>query len=298
MARNHPTHLVLAKDIRKFINYTKEAFFWPFHLIGMGIMAIGTVMAMVLMYNIFKFDVLGLGFVFGGLELIFLNLIARSRRFRRAINMKYRSELQSYAYVAKLTEQYNALSAKGQRRFEDFRTKLSEAKQNYLKLNERFPEIVRQYHEKIDVLQLNYVRLLSSFDRFPDLLAQDNPVNLKKQIEEIRGSMGDDSGKLREIKEKRIALLQDRIRNYHGLQENSQMVSEQLRTIEEMLKYLIEQPMVNRATEDTSLIDNLLSETSDLHNTLVQVEEIMRADLSPPNYETGGSYDRNQIRVE
>ncbi len=288
----------MAKDIRKFINYTKEAFFWPFHLIGMGIMAIGTVMAMVLMYNIFKFDVLGLGFVFGGLEMIFLNLIARSRRFRRAINMKYRSELQSYAYVAKLTDLYNTLSAKGQRRFEDFRTKLSEAKQNYLKLNERFPEIVRQYHEKIDVLQLNYVRLLSSFDRFPDLLAQDNPVNLKKQIEEIRGSMGDDSGKLREIKEKRIALLQDRIRNYQGLLENSQMVSEQLRTIEEMLKYLIEQPMVNRATADTSLIDNLLSETSDLHNTLVQVEEIMRADLSPPNYETGGSYDRNQIRVE
>ncbi len=265
----------------------------------MGILAMVTAGAMVLLYNVFHFDVLGLGFVFGGLEMIFLSLITRSKRFRRAINMKYRVELQSYAYVAKLTEYYNILSAKSQRRFEEFRVKLGEAKQNYSKLNERFPEIVQQYQEKIDVLQLNYIRLLSTFDRFPDLLKQDDPTNLRKQIEEIRGSMGDDAGKLREIKEKRIALLQDRMRNYNGLLENSKLVSEQLRTIEEMLKYLIEQPLATKATEGTSLIDNLLTETSELHNTLSQVEEIMRSDLGAPDYaQSGGSYDRNEMRVE
>jgi hypothetical protein len=289
----------LAKDIRKFINYTKEAFFWPFHLIGMGILAMVTAGAMVLLYNVFHFDVLGIGFVFGGLELTFLSLITRSKRFRRAINMKYRVELQSYAYVAKLTEYYNILSAKSQRRFEEFRVKLGEAKQNYSKLNERFPEIVQQYQEKIDVLQLNYIRLLSTFDRFPDLLKQDDPTNLRRQIEEIRGSMGDDTGKLREIKEKRIALLQDRMRNYNGLLENSKLVSEQLRTIEEMLKYLIEQPLATKASEGTSLIDNLLTETGELHNTLSQVEEIMRSDLGAPDYaQSGGSYDRNAMQVE
>jgi hypothetical protein len=288
----------LAKDIRKFINYTKEAFFWPFHLIGMGIMALIAVVGMVLMYSVFKFDVLGLGFIFGGLEMVFLSLITRSKRFRRAINMKYRSELQSYSYVAKLTEYYNTLSSKSQRRFEDFRVKLAEAKQNYSKLNEKFPEILQQYQEKIDILQLNYIRLLATFDRFPDLLKQDDPVHLKRQIEEIRGSMGDDSAKLREIKERRIALLQDRIRNFSGLQENSQMVSEQLRTIEEMLKYFIEQPLA-KATEGTNLIDNILNETSELHNTLSQVEEIMRADLPAPDYGLSTSnYNRSQNLVE
>lgn len=291
----------MAKDIRKFINYTKEAFLWPAHLIGMGIMGLATLAGMVVGVQAFDLNVGGLLFGFAGLEMLFLGAITRSRRFRRAINMKYHAELQAYAYAAKLTEYYNILSAKNQRRFEDFRLKLAEAKQNYSKLNDKFPEIVQQYQEKIDVLQLQYLRLLSTFDRFPDLLRQDDPSHLRKQIDEIRGSMGDDSAKLREIKEKRIALLQDRIRNFHGLQENSKMISEQLRTIEEMLQYLIEQPLAAKATEGTALIDNLLNETGDLHNTLSQVEEIMRQDLYVPDHgdlSGGGSYDRSEVRVE
>lgn len=293
----------MAKDIRKFVNYTKEAFFWPFHMMGMGILAAVTATAGILLNQFLHLDVGGFVFLFGGMEMVFLSLITRSKRFRRAINFKYRSELQAYAYVAKLTEFYNSLSAKGQRRFEDFRVKLNEAKSNYSKLNSSFPDLVQQYQEKIDTLQLNYIRLLASYDRFPQLLAQDDPNTLRQQIDEIRGGMGDDSAKLREIKEKRIRLLQDRIRNYHSMQENAKVIEEQLRTIEEMVKYFNEQPLAAKSNEGTSLIDNLLNETNDLHNTLSQVEDIMLADLGAPDYgeidgNSGSNYDRNQIRVE
>lgn len=293
----------MAKDIRKFVNYTKEAFFWPFHLTGMGILAAVTATAGILLNQFLHLDVGSFAFLFGGMEMVFLSLITRSKRFRRAINFKYRSELQAYAYVAKLTDFYNSLSAKGQRRFEDFRVKLTEAKTNYSKLNSSFPDLVQQYQQKIDTLQLNYIRLLASYDRFPQLLAQDDPNTLRQQIDEIRGGMGDDSPKLREIKEKRIRLLQDRIRNYHSMQENAKVIEEQLRTIEEMVKYFNEQPLAAKSNEGTSMIDNLLNETNDLHNTLSQVEDIMMADLGAPDYgdmenQSGSHYDRNQIRVE
>jgi hypothetical protein len=293
----------LAKDIRKFINYTKEAFFWPFHLIGLGILALSTATAMILLDNLFKMDPSGLFFVASGLEMVFLSLITRSKRFRRAINFKYRSELEAYSYVAKLTEYYNQLSSKSQRRFEDFRLKLNEAKSNYSKLNGSFPDLVQQYQQKIDTLQMNYIRLLASVDRFPDLMQQDHPNELRRKIDEIRGGMGDDSPKLREIKEKRIKLLQDRIRNYHGLLENSKVIEEQLRTIEEMVKYFIEEPLAARSTDGTSLIDNLLTETNDLHQTLSEVEDIMRMDLQGPDYgdlgaNSGRQNNRNEIRVD
>ncbi|MBL0018871.1 MAG: hypothetical protein IPP17_21225 [Bacteroidetes bacterium] len=296
----------MAKDIRKFINYTKEAFFWPFHLVGMGIMALITATAGILMHNILHLDVSALIFLFGGLEMVFLSLITRSKRFRRAINFKYRSELQAYSYVAKLTEYYNLLTPKSQRRFEEFRIKLNEAKSNYGRLNESFPDLVQQYQEKIDTLQLNYIRLLASYDRFPALLRQDDPNELRKQIEEIRGGMGDDSPKLREIKEKRIKLLQDRTRNYHNILENAKVIEEQLRTIEEMLKYFIEQPLAAKSNEGTSLIDNLLTETNDLHETLSQVENIMDADLQgvdygqldAPSAGNGSGQNRNEIRID
>jgi hypothetical protein len=275
----------LAPEIRKFINYTKEAFFWPFHLIGLGGMALTTATAMFLLHNFAGMDVSGLIFLLGGAEMIFISLITRSRRFRRAINFKYRTDLQGYAYVAKLTEYYNQLSAKSQRRFEDLRLQLNEAKSNYSRLNGSFPDLVRQYQEKIDLLQLNYIRLLLSSDRFPALLQQGNRVNLRTQIDEIRTGMGDDSPKLREVKEKRIKLLEERIRNYHGLEENANVIEEQLRTIQEMVKYFNEQPMAIKPDNNgSSMLDDLLTETNDLHATLSQVEQIMDSDLRGNDY--------------
>jgi hypothetical protein len=269
----------------------------------MGIMALTAATAGILMHNILHLDVSALVFLFGGLEMVFLSLITRSKRFRRAINFKYRSELQAYSYVSKLTEYYNMLSAKSQRRFEEFRVKLHEAKSNYSRLNESFPDLVQQYQEKIDTLQMNYIRLLASYDRFPALMRQDDPNELRKQIDEIRGGMGDDSPKLREIKEKRIKLLQDRTRNYHNILENAKVIEEQLRTIEEMLKYFIEQPLAAKSNEGTNLIDNLLTETNDLHETLSQVENIMDADLQGADYgdldsNGNGGQNRNEIRVD
>lgn len=288
----------LGKGIRKYINYTKEAFFWPFHLVGAGIIATVTTASMVLLYNWLNLDTSGLLFIGAGLELMFLAGITRSRRFRRAINMKYRAELQSYAYVAKLTEYYNSLSAKAQRRFEEFRGKLMDAKQSYLKLNERFPDLVNEYQRKIDSLQLQYLRLLNSFDKMPDLMRQDDPEILRRQIDEIRGGMGDDGQKLREIKEKRIKLLQDRIRNFNSAIENAKLIEEQLRTIEEMVKYFQEQPLAERSGDGVSLIDNLLTETSDLHNTLSTVEDIMRSDLQMPDLSGSDVWGRDEVLAE
>ena len=42
--------------IQKFINYTKEAFFWPVHLAGLAVLTVATVLGVVLM------PILGFGF--------------------------------------------------------------------------------------------------------------------------------------------------------------------------------------------------------------------------------------------
>lgn len=252
-------------------------------------MATVTTATMISLNAFLDLDVSGLLFLAGGIELMFLAMITRSKRFRRAINMKYRAELQAYAYVGKLAEYYNTLTAKAQRRFEEFRSKLMDAKQNYAKLNERFPDLVQGYQRKIDALQLQYIRLLASYDRLPEILKNDEPGMLRRQIDEIRMGIGDDSTQLRQIKEKRIKLLQDRIRNFNEAIENSKMIEEQLRTIEEMVKYFQEQPLAERSIDGSEMIDSLLDETSDLHSTLSQVEDIMRSDLQMPDLSGGAS---------
>lgn len=272
----------MSKRVLKFINYTKEAFFWPFHLVTLGILALGTAAAAFAGNYFLGLDPTGLIFIFGGLELISLTMITRSRRFRRAINAKYGKELSAYAYLQRLADTYNGLSATGQRRFEILRENIHQAKQNYVKLNQSFPDLVKDYLAKMDSLQMNFVKLLATYENFPRTQSSNNPDHLRRQIEEIRGSMGDDNPKLREIKKKRIGLLEKRIRNYHASQDDHNVLSEQLETIEEMIKFFLEQPLASDKNEDILTIENLIEETSDLHSTLGDLDEIMRSDIQTP----------------
>lgn len=271
----------MAEKNENIINYVKEAFMWPFHLVGLGVLALTGIGAMIAFPNFLHLDPSGLLLGLAGAELGFLSLIMRSRRFRRAIQTKYSNELRAYAYVKELTAMYNDLSAPNQRRFETFRSQLTTAKKNYSRLNEHFPSLVSQYMSKIDALQMNYVRLLASSGRIPSLL-NDNPEQIRRQIEEIRSEMGDDNPKLREIKEKRIGLLQKRMQNYHKTIDNAKVVEQQLKTVEETMKYFMEHSASDTGSEETDIIDNLLNETNDLHSTLNEVEGLYRTEMPNP----------------
>ncbi len=108
---------------------------WPLHLITFGILALATGAAAFAANYFLGMDPTGFLFIFGGVELVTLTLITKSRRFRRAINGKYGKELAAYAYLKALAETYNRLTASGQRRFEILREYVNEAKKNYIKLN-------------------------------------------------------------------------------------------------------------------------------------------------------------------
>ncbi|MEM7040347.1 MAG: hypothetical protein AAF570_25500, partial [Bacteroidota bacterium] len=159
------------------------------------------------------------------------------------------------------------------------------------------PDLVKEYIGKIDALQLNYIRMLNTQDKMPAVLDRDDPQMLRRQIEEIRGGMGDDSPKLREVKQKRIKLLQKRIRNYHEGQDSQQMIDQQLKTIEEMVNFFHEQPLADQSKDEVGIIDSLLTETNDIHDTLSEVEGIMRsneiANPAPnsPNLYAGGGQE-------
>lgn len=272
----------MGKKILKFINYTKEAFLWPLHLITFGILGLATAAAAFAANYFLGMDPTGLLFIFGGVELVTLTLITKSRRFRRAINGKYGKELAAYAYLKALAETYNRLSASGQRRFEILRENVNEAKQNYIKLNKAFPDLVKDYLAKMDSLQMNFIKLLLTYENYPKTLNANNPDRLIRQIQEINESMKGDNPKLQKIKEKRIRLLEKRVRNYHDSQDDYKVMAQQLETIEEMVRFFAEQPLASNKTEDLITIDNLLEETSDLHNTLGDLDEIMRSDIQTP----------------
>ncbi len=276
----------MANKLKKYINYVKEAFFWPMHMIGLVTASVVTGALMVaLPYLVPGFNPLFLLMALGGLEMLYLGFATNNGRFIRAINAKYADEINAFQKTRAITEYYNGMSAPRQRRFEGFTKKLDEIRENYQKMHGNYPEIINSFLKKISNLKFSYVRLLYMQDRSAALLERDKPETVEKEIAEIKSTMSGDPQKLKAIKEKRIGLMTKRIAGYQKAKENGQIVIAQLQTIEEMVNYIKDQPMAMKSTEaDDTLIDNILFETEQMEETITDMESIMGGEMMVPDF--------------
>ena len=223
-----------------------------------------------------------------GAEMFFLGSILRSKRFVRAINAKHSAEIDNWEKAQIVTGYYNELSAPRQRRFEHFKAKLDEIRANYKTLHSNYPDIVNGFLDKMKNLQLSYVKLLFMQDKFPSYLEGNNPADLKRQIEEVLATIDKDPPKLKEIKLKRIELMKKRIIDHQKANENQDIVTAQLQTIEEMIQYIKDQGVTLKNTsEENGMIDNMLMETESLSTTISDLENIMSSDYNVGGYELG-----------
>lgn len=286
----------LAKSILKFINYAKEAFMLPFNLIAFGIGSAIAVAAVIAAPIFLGIDLSGLLFILGGLELLYLGTMIRSKRFTTAINAKYRNELDDYYALKEIVETFNSLSAPAQRRFESHRKLLMKVRENYAQLNSPFPEIIRQYLRRIDQLQLSYVRMLNSEDKFQlNITEQENPRVWLAQIEGIRKGMAEDSDRVKKLKENRIKLLEQRIQNYNRQIEARKEIGQQIHAIEEMIKYFHDTPITREESLQTSqAVQDLIDETSELHGTIFDLEQAMSTEIASLESSEGSGMDLSQ----
>lgn len=271
----------------------------PLHLFAFGIMTAITIAAVVLLPLIFGIDVSGLLFILGGLELMYLGFMTRSKLFSRAINAKYHTELNEYYTLKEIVEVYNSMSAHAQERFEHYRKMLSKVKENYSQLNSSFPDIVRDYLRRIDRLQLSYIRLLAREDKFSIFVDEkENPQMWKAQIEAIERGMANDSERVKRLKMGRAKMLRQRIDNYNKKLESRKEISLQIHNIEEMIKFFHDQPISREESLQTSqALQDLIDETTDLHDTLSEIDQVMANEIaaleSDSNYSGDmGSYTR------
>ncbi|MEL6191252.1 MAG: hypothetical protein AAFR66_04350 [Bacteroidota bacterium] len=115
--------------IQKFINYTREAFFWPVHLAGLaGITALAA-LGIVILPSIglgMNPDLIAPSIIMtaGGLELMLLSAISNNPRFIRAINAKYQKDIDAFHKTKTLVDYYNSLTLESQRRFDGLRKRI------------------------------------------------------------------------------------------------------------------------------------------------------------------------------
>lgn len=273
--------------IQKFINYTKEAFFWPAHLVMMaGITAIAAL-------GIFIVPELAIGIdsglitssiilMAGGVELMLLSAISQNPRFIRAINAKYQQDIDAFQKTKTLVDYYNELTLESQGRFDKLRKRVKEVRDSFKKLNTTVPSLVNSFLNKMNAIELSYARLLYFRDKFPELTNETVIHQTVQEIDKLNQELKNATSRLKKLKEKRLKLLEMRMDNYYKVRENREVIEEQLQTIEEMVEYIKDQPMTLQNTErEDIMIDNLLFETEQTQQTMEEIESLIQSEFYP-----------------
>ncbi|MEM6804007.1 MAG: hypothetical protein AAF696_21560 [Bacteroidota bacterium] len=283
--------------IQKFINYTREAFFFPAHLASLAVITTLAALGIFLVPNLFPFNqgvaVASIILMAGGLELSILSAISRNPRFIRAINAKYQKDIDAFKKTKTLVDYYNELSRDSQQRFDKLRKRIKEVRKGFKKMNTTIPSVIENFVKKLNAIELSYARLLYFKDRFPEISNEDAMHDTVTEIDKLNQELKNAGSRLKKIKEQRLKILEKRMDNYYKLQENKEVIEEQLQTIEEMVEYIKDQPITVQNTErEDVMIENLLFETEQTQQTMEEIESLMQSEFYPgvvDDFDLGGS---------
>lgn len=285
--------------LEKFINYTKEAFKFPFHLMGLGVITAASVIGTWVAYQMdTPFDPAVFLLIGAGAEMALLGAISRNERFVRAINAKYKDKIDEYYKTKNLIDYYNRLSHTAQQRFDRLKHTLKDVRDRYQKVGVSSSVLVDNFLAKLNSIETSYVRLLFFKDKFPELANDKIIYETQREMDTLIQEVKQSSGKLKEIKEKRLKLLDMKMQNFGKIRENKEIIEERLQTMEDMIEYIKDQPMtMMQSDKDDVMIDNILFDAEQTQDSLAEIESLIQSEFSYGTEDFAGSGNTgNKVR--
>lgn len=249
------------------INYTKEAFLNPMNL-GFLIMAMLTAFFLSGSEPWFNLVLI----MTAALELMYLGVMPRNERFRRAVRSRRAAE---HAKPPSQKEIFQLLTKTSQRRYARLRKLEKDIATNYRKLSYATQGLLESHLDKIDGLLDSYLNLLYQKERYEYTNQSGAESEVIQAISSLREDMADDSAKVRSIKERRLRILEQRLQRFKKSSENLEIIEAQLETIEDVVKYIHEQSLTLRNPEEiTFQLDTLLTEVEETEAAIEEIEEV------------------------
>ncbi len=254
------------------INYNKEVFLHPWNLAFL-IAAMATAFGVSLLpwqgsETLFESLLI---FTFA-LELLILGYVPRQKRFRRIVDAKYAAER---AKPPTQREMYRQLSRVSQRRYVRLRDLQKTIENNYRKFSYASQGLLESHAGKIDGLLNSCLSLMYQQERHVMFGQQVQEQELLTDMAALRTAMEQDSERIRNIKARRMKVLEQRLDRFKKSQEQLEIIDAQVATIEDVVKYIHEQSMTLRNPEEiTYQLDLLLTEVEDTEASVSQIESV------------------------
>ena len=274
------------------INYTRETFLHPWNLsfltIGAGAVLglsfirgpVGDTIFLSVLTAIIAFELLALGY------------IPRHKRFRNLIRAKHAAIA---ARPPSQREMYRQLNRANQRRYIRLKDLEKELQANYRKFSFASQGILESHTAKIEGLMTSCLKLMFQQERYTSFGQHKREQELTTAIAAVELDLENASEPVRNIKLRRLKVLEQRKERFKKTQEQLEMIEAQVATIEDVVKYIHEQSStLNNPEEITYQLDLLLSEVEETEASVSQIESVFGPEESENDWEAPALQSRSR----
>jgi len=247
------------------VNYTREAFVHP---INLGFLFLSALTAF-FVNDIGNFANIIFTMAIGA-ELVYLGVVPRTEGFKRLTLARI---LRGRPRDTQEKEVFYNLSPAAQKKFLVLKSVADKIEQNFSKFPQSSQGFIGSVGAKIKGLLTHYIYMLDARERYDSYISTTRQEQLAAEIQSVQDELNQiQSEKLREIKTRRLQILQKRKSKLAAARERLQVCISQLETMEDAMRYIYEQSITMTNPEQIGFqLDHLLT---DVEETVSIVEDL------------------------
>ncbi|MCS6905756.1 MAG: hypothetical protein RML72_01945 [Bacteroidia bacterium] len=271
-------------DERKpLINYTKEALSLP---INISFLTVSFIILAILLFNNLASGIIGflptleirqiliLPLLLGAIEMFYLAYMPKNKRFVHMVNAKYYGLQAQLQQRVKNIKYLVLLSPSAQEKYSFLLQKKAAITDNLVRTQNDFL-LNSNFLSKLEMLEGYYLERLVAIERYEKFAHNSLNNDFYDEIKRIQNLMQNATPKVKAEYQKRIDILQKRIKHSETLQDNYQVAKIQAATLEDTLELILEQSIsASNPRYFDQRIDEVLTEAEQQQETIRELEAL------------------------
>ncbi len=248
-------------------NYLKAALLMPANLFALAAGGVASVM-------LADFTPL---FAAGGASVVYLTLLSVMPGFRRAVRANFEDQRGSNQDSTAFDTLVLELAPSQREHYES----LLALKERILSSYKKMPGgrvLVASSEQRLNALLHSFVRLVTTLNSYRSFLSAADKKGVEDEMKELLAEAQDESNiRLKEVKMRRVEILQKRVARFVQAEESREVVSHQLASIEDVLRLTHEQSIAIRDPEVvTRQLESLTLDIEATEDTVREMESFMQ----------------------
>ncbi len=173
----------------------------------------------------------------------------------------------------KAKEMLRRLPDADQRRYHALMQTAVSIRENYARYNDASRSYLEQLSERLDGMLLRYLRMLIAENNYTGHLSKNSAGEMDRRIGALQQEMAQDDERVRSIKEKQLAILEQRKGKLIKAEADRSVLGAQLSTLEELMNLLKEQAITMKEPDEMNAqLDSLMAEIEHTEDTVTALE--------------------------